>query len=763
MNKAITDGVVLMPTPFSAGLDQWSSGDGTPGSDTYDGAVNAAFVPADADFGGCLELQKVEATQRLRYMGQTPLEPGCYLQVKARIKVMSGGLPTVRIAAWAGTSGGAHVGGLTEVGPAVALSTYGDVVEVAAIIGSGQRGGVDMAWGTEPTYAHVGLDLTGPTGGIVRIDDIEVADLTSAFHRELMAMVDVRDYGAVGDGVTDDTAAFEAANAAADGRTVLVSAGTYLLSGGMVFTERVRFEGMVTMPREAIFSLTKNFDLPAYIDAFGNEQLAFEKAFQSLFNSADHESLNCGGRRITITSPMDMQALVPNRTSYAQRRNIINGQFYVQSSDAVWDPDVATSVGTYSTSNPRFLTGVTNVANVEVGSLVEGNGVGREVYVKAKNDATQEVELSAPLYDASGTQTYTFTRFKYIMDFSGFSKLQRFSLSHVDLLCNGFASGILLPPAGVIFHVRDSWITRPRDRGITSHGEGCQGMLIDRCQFLTNEADTRAQDRTTIVVNTNANDVKLRNNRASQFKHFAVLGGSNNQVIGNHCFQGDAETAGVRTGGIVVASSYCSTTITGNYIDNCSIEWTNEYEPEPDFSTGFSFSALTIDENVFLTGNVAPWFSYLVIKPYGTGQSIGGLSVTGNKFRSIDGSIDRVDRVDETFAPLDTTRGKNIRVEGNTFHQIETPIYNPVMVSHDQNTASDTWMVDTEGQLPFGGQARSVESVVATERLRNGSNQTRWAVPYVDLQQGAEGDQVRLNWEEPLTGEVAVRVSMNAV
>ena len=144
--------------------------------------------------------------------------------------------------------------------------------------------------------------------------------------------------------------------------------------------------------------------------------------------------------------------------------------------------------------------------------------------MKAKNDATQEVELSVPLYDAAGTQTYTFTRFKYIMDFSGFSKLQRFSLSHVELLCNSKASGILLPPAGVIFHVRDSWITRPKDRGITSHGEGCQGMLIDRCQFLTDEADSRAQDRTSIVVNTNANDVKLRSNRATQFKHFCGAG-----------------------------------------------------------------------------------------------------------------------------------------------------------------------------------------------------------------------------------------------
>ena len=47
MNKAVTDGVVFMPTPFSDGLDVWSRGDGTPGSDTYDGVASAAFVPAD--------------------------------------------------------------------------------------------------------------------------------------------------------------------------------------------------------------------------------------------------------------------------------------------------------------------------------------------------------------------------------------------------------------------------------------------------------------------------------------------------------------------------------------------------------------------------------------------------------------------------------------------------------------------------------------------------------------------------------------------
>ncbi|MCH2251445.1 MAG: right-handed parallel beta-helix repeat-containing protein, partial [Cognatishimia sp.] len=81
-------------------------------------------------------------------------------------------------------------------------------------------------------------------------------------------------------------------------------------------------------------------------------------------------------------------------------------------------------------------------------------------------------------------------------------------------------------------------------------------------------------------------------------------------------------------------------------------------------------------------------------------------------------------------------------------------------VSHDQNTAASTWVVETGGQLPFGGRARVCSSVVATSRLRTGANVTRWTTPYVDLEQGSSGDQLHLNWEEPLYGDVTVKVSM---
>ncbi len=77
MNKAITDGIVFMPPQLADDLGVWSSGDGTPGSPTYAGSGTGAFVPSDPNFAGCLAILKVSTTQHLRYMGQTPLLPGC--------------------------------------------------------------------------------------------------------------------------------------------------------------------------------------------------------------------------------------------------------------------------------------------------------------------------------------------------------------------------------------------------------------------------------------------------------------------------------------------------------------------------------------------------------------------------------------------------------------------------------------------------------------------------------------------------------------
>ncbi|WP_113910509.1 glycosyl hydrolase family 28-related protein [Roseovarius dicentrarchi] len=760
MNKAVTDGILFMPPSFGAGLNVWSSGDGTPGSDTYANAVNAAFVPADQNFGPALELQKASAVQKLRYMGQTPILPGCYLRVTARIKAISGNLPTVRIAGWAGAPGGGNVSGVAQFGPQTTLPSYGKVVEVSAIIGTGNRTGVDMVWGPQASYGHFGLDLTGANGGVVRIDDIEIEDITRVFLREMLGMVDVRDYGAIGNGVHDDAPAFEAADAAANGRDVLVPHGTYRMGDSVTMQSTVRFDGTVTMGAQHVFTLTKNFDLPAYIDAFGDEELAFRKAFQAMLNNSGHDSLDMKGRIISLTGPIDMSAAVPDKSSYSQRRLIKNGQFYALDRPA-WATQVVTSQGTYSPRNSLVLTGVTNVANIPIGAVVEGNGVGREVYVSGVDIAAQEVRLSQQLYDASGTQVFTFRRFKYMLDFSGFEKLSKFSISNVEFQAGGECSCVMLPRAGTGFHFRDCFFTSPKDRGISSPAVGDQGMIVDRCQFLSNEGSLRVADRASIALNANANDVKLRDNRIVRFRHFALLAGSSNIVSGNHWFQGDNSNDGTRSAGLILTRTNCRTTVNSNYVDNCFIEWSNEHDSAPEFSSEFSFSALNLVDNVFLAGNVAPWFTFLVVKPHGAGHFLNGVNVSGNSFRIIDNPIDRIERIDTSFADLDYNRIKNIAFSDNTFGNIQNPVSSPLLLEYDQGSPASTWTIQPGASLPFGAFAQTVTSVLPAGPLRNGGGDVVHVAPYYEAKQGPDRNQIRLQFGTAVRGTVTMIVRID--
>lgn len=744
-----------MPPAFADGLGVWSSGDGTPGSPTYEISGSGVFVPADADFGGCLEIVKTDTVQTLRFMGQTPLLPGCYIQVKARVKAISGPLPSVRIAGWAGGAGDVHVTGVTEQGPATQLSGYGTVHEITAIIGMGLRSGVDMSWGPTALYGHLGLDIEGTNGAVIRVDDIEISDVTSVFLREMIGVVDVRDFGAVGDGVADDSAAFEAADQAADGRRVYVPRGVFHLNENTNLASDVEFDGTVTMPDDKMLLLTKNFDLPTYIAAFGDETLAFKKAFQALLNNSDHESLDLGGRKISVSAPIDMQAAVPNRTGYATRRVVRNGQFDVKSSTA-WDTETFTSVATYDPDDPFKLTAVANVVNIPVGSLITGSGVGREIYVRSKDDDAGEITLNAPIYDAAGTQNFTFTDFKFLLDFSGFSALQKFNMEGIEFQCNSRCSAIRLSPGGNTFVLKDCFVSRPKDRGISSIGSGCQGMLIDGCQFLSSEEGLDVSERSSIALNSNNNDVKLRHNRAARFHHFAVLGGDNNLVLGNHFFQGDGVQNGVRNAGLVMIGAYNSSSIAENYVDNCFIQWTNERDATPDHTSGNSFSAMNVTDNIFYCSNVAPWFSYFVIRPYGTGHFLNGLTVTGNKFRTNSGDIDRAERVDTTFADLDPEGFTDVAYENNTYHGIDVHAQNPLRISHTQNSNSSFWTIGSEGRLPFGGRARACDAVVPQGALRTVFNTTEYAAPYADVKQGAAQDAIALRWPTSLRGKVSV-------
>lgn len=759
MNKAITDGLVLMPPPFSAGLNQWSSANGLPGDASYSGAPNAALVTNDQDFAGCLELQKTSSTQKLRAFAETPLRPDMYIRVSARVKAVSGNLPAVRIAAWAGNLGGANVGSVPQTASSVQLTSYGEVVTVQAIIGAGNRTGVDLVWGLQPVFAHVGLDLTGPTGGVVRIDDIVVEDVTEVFLRDMVDVVDVRDYGAVGNGSTNDFAAFQAADAAAAGRTILVSAGSYLISGNLTVNAPIRFIGTVTQPAANRMVLTRNFDLDTYAAAYGNDEEGFRRALQALFYFSDHVTFDMSGRRVDLTAPVDV-ADVSGLSSFSTRRILRNGSINAVASSN-WNTTTVTSVATYATANSTRLTAVANVANVPVGALVSGTGVGREVYVKSKNVGAGTIELSQPLYGAAGTRTYTFKRFKYLLDFSGFSVLSLFEMHAIEFNCLGLCSGVMMPLAGSVNRFDSCTFNRPMDRGITSTGSGCQGLLLDYCQFLSNEQALDAQNRTTIALNVQANDAKIRNNRIVRFRHFAVMNGTSHMIYNNHFFQGDDATAGVRVAGLVFTQTNVATVVQGNYVDNCFIEWGNEHDPEPAFSNEFSFGGLNLIGNIFIASDVSSAFRWIVIKPYGAGHFLNGFTLVNNTFRVFSATVDRVEALDTSFATLDFTRSRDVLVEGNTFNQVNQRIANPIVTDHSQNTEAATWTVDASAYIPFGGRIRMVESVQPTSNITNAAGVVRYTMPNALAGQGAGGDHVSLRWGEAVKGSAVVRMRMD--
>ena len=756
MNKAITEGLVLMPPPFAAGLNLWSRDDGLTGQGSYFAQSNAAYVPTDQDFGGCLELIKTLPVQKLRCFQSIPFEPGLYLRVTAKVKAMAGPLPLVRIAGWAGSSSGANVTTAQQTGPSVQLVNYGEVVTVTAIIGSGKRLGVDMVWGLIPVNGHFGLDLIGPTGSVVRIEDIVIEDATDVFLSTRFNWVDVRDYGAVGDGITDDLAAFNAADNAASGKTVLVSPGSYFLSGGITFDNPVEFEGIVIMPASAVLSCRRNFNLDTYTAAFRGELVGFKKALQALFFNSDHVELNLSGRQVELDGPIDVAALAGLPT-FAERRLISNGQLTAITSTA-WNTDTVTAVGTYSTANPAKLTAVTNLTTIPVGARISGTGVGREVYVTGKNLTAGTLDLSQPLFAATGTRTFTFQRYKYMLDFSGFISLSKFECVMIEFRCFGLASTINLSPGGQLFRVADCVLNSPKDRGITSIGRGCQDLQIDRCQFISNEQGLAAQDRTSIGFNVNANDSKIRLNRSSRFAHFGIMAGAGHIILGNHFFGGDDQVAGVRRAGLVFTLTNMKTFLIGNYIDNCFIELSNEHDNDPNFAAEYTFGGISITGNIFMASNVAPWFRWLVITPRGTGHSLNGYTVANNTFRVVGSIIDRVEMVDTTFATLSFISFRNVTFEGNTFNAVTQVTSSPVLVQHTQNTEADTWMVDASAYLPFQSRARNVTGLVAEGAISNTATVAQYVTPYVQVEQGAQGNLVNLKWPTQVKGVMQVTI-----
>ena len=95
------------------------------------------------------------------------------------------------------------------------------------------------------------------------------------------------------------------------------------------------------------------------------------------------------------------------------------------------------------------------------------------------------------------------------------------------------------------------------------------------------------------------------------------------------------------------------------------------------------------------------------------------------------------------------------------FNLVDTGAVNPLVIKHTEPSTASVWTVDCAPKLPFGGWAQTVEGVVANGKIANGANVAHHGMPYVKTKEGANRDQITLNWGEAVEGTVTVKVRMD--
>lgn len=750
------------PPAFAQGLENWSRTTGEAGTSHYGEFTGAVLIPNDPDLGSCVEVTTAVLQQKFRCFLRTPLAPGRYLRCCLRFKQVSGPMANLEVASRWIDGDDQTILGLKLTGPEVTATNAGTVYETIAIFAATKYDHVDGAWKYDAVEANFGFNINaGAPGAVVRIADMVIEDVSPQSVDPTLAAYDVRDFGAVGDGVTDNRDAFLKADAAANGRTIIVPEGDYALLGDLELKSDWKFVGRLSTPTNARVEFEGGFDFEAYYEAFKDGEIALRKALQALINYPQHVTVDLGGREIMLSEPLDVHAAVGNRDVFANRRVLRNGKILADD-QADWSPDVVAATGTYQTGTTTIAS-LSTTAGLVPGMLVEGDGVGREVYVVSVDAANASVTLNQQLHSAASAQSFTFTRFKYLLDFLGFDDLKRIVIEGVEFWGRGVASGIMLPPEGIAWHISDCWFLDPGDRAITSIDGADSGLAIDGCEFLSNEGNTQPTQRKTIAITCSGNDAKIRNNRAMHFRHFAVLSSGSVILTGNHFFQDDNQGSTDRTAGIVLAKRNNNTSIVGNYIDNSWIEWTNEHEPD---SSGAEFGNLAVTGNRCLADQVTADFAFLKVAPWNDDMTVKGLSVTANTFKVVyPDNIDAAIALDEANGSIDPDAHLDVTIEGNAYHRVddvrETPAQAELTVA--QGSESAAWTLDMAGRLPFGAKARRVMSLVSDGVIRNAGGTPVYAQPHILTGQGANGDQVQILWPEPVSGAIRATVRIDAV
>jgi hypothetical protein len=130
--------------------------------------------------------------------------------------------------------------------------------------------------------------------------------------------------------------------------------------------------------------------------------------------------------------------------------------------------------------------------------------------------------------------------------------------------------------------------------------------------------------------------------------------------------------------------------------------------------------------------------------------------VTGNTFKSLNGTTDRVERVGDSIAGLGFGRTRNVEFSGNTFNGIGQNKINPASLQFNQPGAATNRVLNVGGYLPFGGWSRKVAEIVANGPILNGSGQAVFSMPCVTVNDRPNQNLERLTSPQAVSGRVQV-------
>lgn len=500
---------------------------------------------------------------------------------------------------------------------------------------------------------------------------------------------------------------------------------------------------------------TKQLVIGPYLSAYANNpDSALAAALKELFSGDSSSTLDLEGRTITLNGPVDV-AQAAAKTSSSVFCRITNGILTI--SQDVPNQSVTKQGQLQALALTMTLSSTQGIVR---GMHISGPGLSRETYVTEVINGT-DIGINTYAISAQTNQQYTFTKFGYLLDFSGFNQLSRLSIDHVNFSLRGMVSGIMMGSDGIANHIESNWILDPKNRGITDFNSGARGISINNNEMVSNATAYADSLRYPVAITISNNDPKIRSNRIAMFRHAMIIHGGGALITGNHWWQG-VENA--RTAGLIFTGRRVKGLVDGNYVDNNWIELSNESAAANTTPIG----RISIVGNHFTNawqGDSAAQFSWIRIAPYTVDAPVAGILVTGNTFISLQATVLRSESVDATNGSVNLTNFEDVYFSDNTWEKVTYRTYNPLTVQRVIPPGQEITNVvfQTEKAVPFGAQINAVTSV-GLNNMRNPDG-TEAYLPYNSYPGSMLSNKSRMQvrFPTPCSGTITVTGTVNVL